>query len=355
MAFVMIFSIISWNVCIESKASGGAIDQILDEIWFNFSGTASFDDVGFTGSANRTYVRQHSGFIEIYVPDYIEPGEALTISHNPTVEHLDFSVEDYVLENTMSYGSIVDVTNVRYSFTLDAPQDGIDYIDGTVAIPCTFELAYRAEPGAYDMVNNLRLFAVSGEVGIQATLSAECVISVYDSLTPAQKLDDINGTLQEQVEVQEEQLETEKGILSSITSFFGSFFQNLIDSVIGLVVPSAEELKEIFDRLNEFFSETFGFLYYPFELLARFVDVIINSDASNAILTFPAFKIMGYEVWKAYSFDLQATFNNNAHPLYRVMRPLFTYIRYGTGCAIVFAFINYLRTFFDKRFGGGGN
>ena len=53
-----------------------------------------------------------------------------------------------------------------------------------------------------------------------------------------------NEIAQDQLEVEQEQAETTKSIFEKITDFFGSFFENLINAVIGLFVPGEEEMAE---------------------------------------------------------------------------------------------------------------
>ena len=153
--------------------------------------------------------------------------------------------------------------------------------------------------------------------------------------------------MEEQTDIMKEQAETSKGILSSITEFFGGFFDNLISSIIGLIVPGSDELSELFDRLNQFFSDTFGFLYFPFEFMYQLVDVFLNSEVNNGVtITFPGFSMMGYQIWE----EMQVPVVQGGTPIYYI----FTYIRMGTGCILALSFVAYLRNFFDKRFGGGG-
>lgn len=163
---------------------------------------------------------------------------------------------------------------------------------------------------------------------------------------------EITGALDEQKELQENQLEeqreqteTQKGIASSIKEFFGSFFDNLVNSIIGIFVPSQEEMSELFNRLNNFFAETFGFLYYPFDFIIDAFNIFLEADSETG-LTLPGFSIMGYEVWGNQTYDI------TSEP---VVGEIFGYVRMGTGALLAMWFVNYLRNFFDKRFGGGGN
>ena len=146
-------------------------------------------------------------------------------------------------------------------------------------------------------------------------------------------------------ELQKEENETSKGILSSITEFFSSFFGNLIDTVISIFVPSQEELMEILDQFVELFSNSFGFLMFPFQLLADFVEIVLHVNQESHFV-FPGFSIMGHEIWPDMDVNLLE---------YEFVLVIFEYVKVGTGTIIIFAFINYVRDFFEKRFGGGGS
>lgn len=152
--------------------------------------------------------------------------------------------------------------------------------------------------------------------------------------------------MEEQTEELKEQTETQKGMLSKMSEFFGGFFDNLKNAVIGLFVPSKEEMSSLFDRLMQFFNETFGFLFYPFDFIVRLVELFLTSANDDTSIVFPGFSIMGMQVWETMEIDLTA---------YEVTRELFGYVRMLTGAIIAFGFIDYLRKYFDKRFGGGGS
>ena len=150
---------------------------------------------------------------------------------------------------------------------------------------------------------------------------------------------------EEQMQQAEEHHEETKGLLQKIIDFCTGFFDSLKELVIGLFVPEEEEMKALFDQLNTFFEETFGFLYYPFEFLATAFDIFVNSDSSTG-LTLPGFQIMGETVWGDQTYDISSN---------EVAGSVFEYVRIGTGSILSLAFVDYLRRFFDKRFGGGGN
>lgn len=152
-----------------------------------------------------------------------------------------------------------------------------------------------------------------------------------------------NKKLDEANKIAQDTNETTKGIFSSIKDFFGSFFQNLINAVVSLFVPSAEEMGGLFDQLNQFFSDRFGFLYAPFDYMIRLMNVFLSSTGTTGI-TLPGFSIMGYEVWSDQTYDL------SSDPL---VGTILGYVRIGTGILLSGYFIMFLQNFFKERFGSG--
>lgn len=153
--------------------------------------------------------------------------------------------------------------------------------------------------------------------------------------------DDTGGGTDEELTTEEEQLETSKGILGKITEFFDGFK----DMITGLFVPSKEEMGDLFSQLDEFFNDKFGFLYYPFDFIIEAFNIFLEADSETGI-TLPGFSIMGYQVWSDHTYDI------TSEP---IVGTIFGYVRMGTGALLAMWFVNYLRNFFDKRFGGGGN
>lgn len=171
----------------------------------------------------------------------------------------------------------------------------------------------------------------------------DCMAYYEVDETEQDVLEDIRDNTKGTLEESKEQTETQKGIFSSIKEFFGSFFQNLIDSVIGLFVPGADEMSDLLGQLNDFFSEKFGFLYAPFDYLIQLIGVFTGSSGTTG-LTFPGFSLMGHEVWPEYTYDIAGD---------PVAGKVLEYVRIGTGVLLAGWFIMYLQDFFKERFGKG--
>lgn len=118
--------------------------------------------------------------------------------------------------------------------------------------------------------------------------------------------------------------ETKTGIISG-----------LLDGLKGLFIPDAEYFTGLFNELNEFFSQKFGFLYTPIELLFNLLDVFMSASTDNAKLVFPGFTIMGQTVWTDIEFDLGAFIKQNFPVL---QSALF----FGSDMLLLFAFLDLL-------------
>lgn len=89
-----------------------------------------------------------------------------------------------------------------------------------------------------------------------------------------------------------------------VTSAIEDHGNFIINGLKSLFIPSDEYFKEYFDDLYEWFSDRFGFLSFPLDLLVELVDLFANSSEVDCILTLPSFSISGYELWEDMSFNL---------------------------------------------------
>lgn len=76
------------------------------------------------------------------------------------------------------------------------------------------------------------------------------------------------------------------GILSKITDFFGSFFENLI----GIFVPEDGYFSGWFNRVNTLLSDKLGMLYAPFDLVISTLQAIYSSSTTESGIPFPGIK-----------------------------------------------------------------
>lgn len=144
--------------------------------------------------------------------------------------------------------------------------------------------------------------------------------------------------IKNQTEAIKEQTETNKGmwesiktILNLLNPFSKDFFayklvELFLNMLKSLFIPSDDFFSNYIDELNQQFSDTFGILYYPIDLLIDFLNRVGSINESSAIISVPQFDIsfMGYQatVIPEYSFDFNSILTNDTlkrlHDMYLV-------------------------------------
>lgn len=96
--------------------------------------------------------------------------------------------------------------------------------------------------------------------------------------------------------------DTGGGLLATIKNFFGGFFSNLINSILGLFVPSSDYFSTWFSNLNTLLSDKLGMLYAPFDLLISTLNAIYSADTTEPGIVFPGFDWDGQTVIEPFTF-----------------------------------------------------
>lgn len=151
--------------------------------------------------------------------------------------------------------------------------------------------------------------------------------------------------LQEEAnELQEKANETGKSLLDKVTDFFDNFFSRLGDFLLGLIVPSAEELTAFLGEVNDWFGERLGFIWYPFSFAVDMVAALANGTADTGFQV-PEFKlnILGteYQIWGGMTVDLDAF-------------GIFQYVRIFTSFLLVAGIVKLAYDKWDEWIGGHG-
>lgn len=136
---------------------------------------------------------------------------------------------------------------------------------------------------------------------------------------------EITNSIDKQTQVQEEQVETSKGIwgtLKDLLSFINPFSENffvyklidlLINALKSLFIPSSDFFNNWVSDLNSYFSYRFGLLYYPISLVIDFLTRVYNisNNLSNGfVISFPNLEFMGTTLINGYSFDFNMFLSN---------------------------------------------
>lgn len=97
-----------------------------------------------------------------------------------------------------------------------------------------------------------------------------------------------------------------QNIFSVITNFFGGFFRNLLNTIKTAIIPESADLLALLQDMNDWFSERFGFIWYPFDLAIDIVAAFALGEPDSKI-TVPEFTINilgGIKLWDAFVVDL---------------------------------------------------
>lgn len=317
---------------IESLAnSGSGSSSVTYGAWVKMSSTVVCSGNGsiLSSSASSSSYEKSTSFTasgskSLYPGSDVRAGDVVQV-YNPSkiTNSTDHKKTSYF---PTGGGSLVSFSEGAYS-TSTSPLSVQTY-NGAGAL-ATFKVSYTCNVTAKAGYTSGAGYAINGAFSSSYVVHFDWWYRQVYGYSTGQKLDEQNNT--------------SKGILSKITDFFSSFFSNLINSVISLFVPSSDEMSALFDQLNQFFSDRFGFLYAPFDYMIRLCGVFTSSTGETS-LTFPGFSIMGEQVWSDMTYDLASD---------ELVGTILGYVRTGTGILLAGYFIMYLQGFFKERFGTG--
>lgn len=115
----------------------------------------------------------------------------------------------------------------------------------------------------------------------------------------------------------------------------------IIEGLKRLFIPSDEFFKEYFDDLYNWFSDKFGFLTIPIDILIQILDVFTTSQKVDFIVTLPPLSIMGETVWPEQSFNFTDFMEKD-------FAFLITAIQTGTSILLILSFIDLCRKKYDE-------
>lgn len=305
----VIFSSLFWSVSISAEAAPGDVGYQWEGRYttnssYNFpSGSETTVPINVNHKIDTTnMVVGHVYLVNVYTNIYTS-SETVTIFTSSTSNTLKLPGWDSFQSTPVGY--------VKTQYTL--PYEGGD----TVSFKGT--LVGRSS-------------GASASAKVTMALKVEFIDTTEK--TTNEHLDDINKGIEAGNEIAQETQEQEK-------KFFDGFFGNLVESLVGVFVPEDGYFSDYFNRLNDFFSDKFGFLYSPIDIMVQFFGLFINiGDAPE--LTFPGFSIMGYTVWEPVTVNWEELVSAFG---------LFDYIRVGGDAIIVISFLNFVSKKYEEVVG----
>lgn len=248
---------------------------------------------------------------------------------------LDF-IDSLTIDSGYSSGGIV--SNIS-DITLYAPTDGFNLIilsasgdtGGTNSLRCTLYSNHVYCPDAfrvtiavtYEYVVGIPLgqtspstiscsfkstgvcsfMAMNYTAGVVASDDASLIIQSQQNISNSQILEQ-QAIAESQAQQSQEQHEETKGFLSNIIDGILDLPGKILDVLVSVFVPDAEYFSSLFDEMNSFFSERFGLLYYPFEVVINFANLFLSPDASDGSVPFPEISWNGTTIISAQDVSI---------------------------------------------------
>ena len=339
MVFVLVFSIVFVGLVPESySAKTGDIYTISGSNTKNCS-FSYYIPSGSSYSLSSTY--SHTFTLES--SEYLEIGHKYKMTINnfkPVSVFLSNSSNYYVLNGssraevqnyTLRGVDLPEISNVYYT-----PDNTLSFeFECTAIEDFIVEYTYMMAVFTNSVTSTT---SYSGVAYYNLIWNYDIVLEDITPRTTNDILEDIDSGIQqgnqlqeESNKLQEEQNETTNNIFTSISDFFGSFFENLI----GIFVPEDDYFEDFFNRLNEFFSDKLGMLYAPIDLFLDMLNVLLNADASDAGIVFPEIK------WQEYTIIPETRISLGEYS--DEVPELQEYIYFGTDIIMVGAVLNLLQ------------
>lgn len=136
---------------------------------------------------------------------------------------------------------------------------------------------------------------------LRAIANNSDIYAVVEEVRESNQKEMANDTANTDKQIANDNANTDK--VTDAVEKHGNF---IIDGLKSLFIPSEDYFSSLFDDLNEFFKDRFGFLYTPIDLLVRFIDLIYGSSAEFTGIPFPELKWDGYVLLEAQTvnFDI---------------------------------------------------
>lgn len=275
------------------------------------------------------------------------------ITRNVTYIPLHIDVQYTYRYDASEYGSI----QAKWMYLgIDQWEDYTTQYDDVRDLPGYYGDTSRQNQTIIDRLSNL-ISVLSGKFDALSSRIDSLIFGTSGSSGSSTSLSEgqstgTSGTLQEQANnlqeeantLQEEANETQKNIFDKIADFFDNFFARLGEFLLGLIVPSAEELTAFLDEVNDWFGERLGFIWYPFSFAVDMVAALANGTADTGFQV-PEFKlnILGteYQIWGGMTVDMDAF-------------GIFQYVRIFTSFLLVAGIVKLALDKWDEWIGGHG-
>lgn len=274
----------------------------------------SFNNAKGLTSESRLDVTQSSG--DVYISSSIDIGSA-------TGMHIGFATSDLI----PPFGGTF---NLQFTRLSSSSSTSITAAGGS----------YSSADAASDTANNTAQIVEKQDEVIDQIVATTETISLQISAFWNQLAGELTNLFnkmnehhQEDLDKVDEQIENDNQNTREVTGAIEKHGNFIIEGLKSLFIPSDQFFKDYFDDLYDWFSDRFGFLSFPIDLLIRLSDMFINSSEVDCVLTLPSFSVMDQELWPDMSFNFTEFLNEN-------FSFLLTAIRTVSSIGLIMAFVS---------------
>lgn len=256
------------------------------------------------------------------------------------------------------YKSILDNNHIVKSFNYQIPYSsmGVTFEKGQ---QYQYELSYKDSSGTICYYRrDIVMGSVTETEKLQDSLNKGLTDLGNNINSNTDKIIESNNKTQEAIK---EQTQVSKNIfekigemLSYINPFSENFFvykliELLLEMLKSLFIPSNNFFNDWLADMNDYFSDRFGILYYPIDLIIDFLTRVVNISSSigdNCVLTIPDFKLFDTVLLRSFTFDFNTIIENetfkNIYNIYLVVMDVI----------LSLMLINFAKNTFAEVFGG---
>lgn len=202
--------------------------------------------------------------------------------------------KEYAISLSFDFSVTTNIDNKFYTFTQRyIDEDIYQFTYGTPVIPDVPE-----EPSDTDKVINSFTNSIGEQTGA---------------------INNQTNAIKEQTEVNKNIFEKIGEMLSYINPFSENFFvykliELLLEMLKSLFIPSDNFFNDWLSDMNNYFSDRFGIIYYPFDLVIDFLTRVVDTCSnvsSNAVLSVPDLTFMGVTLIHSFTFDFNSLLVND--------------------------------------------
>lgn len=180
-----------------------------------------------------------------------------------------------------------------------------------VSVDCTAQTLSQGFSIVVDLPEDADAISVRATASTSGTITFNalvryCTYTITDVQTSTSKgiLAKVKDILQGIIELPSKIANSLSGFFQNIVNALLSLGSFIVDGIKGLFLPSDGFFSSVFDDMQVFFSDRFGFLWYPFDKVLDFCNLFVSGGTSDGNIPFPEVSWEGHTIISAQDVPL---------------------------------------------------